>query len=130
MIDVVGILLYVGWSFVIPASVATWMHIKLRKAGKRFKLRITDLWFVALAMMPSIGFSVRWVEKSGTNVLFGVAALLSWQIAGMLVGRIFVDLPPEDDDSFWVSGFHIFGFGYVGLLLCPCLALFIAFLFN
>jgi hypothetical protein len=124
----VDAVLFLAWSFVVPSSVVYWMLLRLRRAGKRFVVRITDVWYMALTMMPSIGFFARWAEKSGPEVLWGVAALLTWQVAGMMASRIIVDLPPEDDGDFWVSGFHILGFGCVAVLLCAGLGALIAFL--
>jgi uncharacterized membrane protein YjfL (UPF0719 family) len=99
---------------------------RFRKLDRKFNYRITDIWAAMIGLAPTIALFTLILSEaerpdfSLENNWGGVAmliALLTFQVAGLIAGRVNIELPPHSGaQSGWESGISIVTGALLGML--------------
>lgn len=123
LIVIIGAIILAGCAFLFVRH----YWLQFQRVGRRFNYRITDIWAAMLGIAPSIVAATvflsstespnfRWEQARGP--LLSIVALAVFQIAGLAVGRIDIELPPHfGARNGFESGVSIVTGALIGLLV-------------
>lgn len=95
-----------------------WIRFKKNNPQLNFNYRITDIWAATLACTPSFLLLKFALDTFDTSLLAMFVAVLLGQVAGLMIGRVHIEIPPHQGAKNAVeSAISIVAGALVGILM-------------